>query len=37
MTDIPFVTPNRFVTFSVDVSTVNCNQTHPLLQFFLLD
>ena len=36
VTDIPFVTPNRFVTFSVDVSTVNCNQTHPLLQFFLL-
>ena len=36
-TNIAFVTPNRFVTFSVDVAAVNCNQTHPLLQFFLVN
>ena len=35
--NIPLVISNRFITFRVDVSAVNCNQTHPSLQFSLLN
>jgi len=36
-TNIPFVTSNRFVAFSVDVAAVNCTVSAPLLQFYLLN
>ncbi len=35
--NIPFSGSNRFVTFSVDVATINCFANHPLLQFSLLN
>ena len=36
-TNIPFATSNRFVSFSVDVSALNCGASAPLLQFLLVD